>query len=213
MQRGLVWATVSVGVITTLSAGLCLVALSGCERAPLDFDCPDLDPGDLVVTEVRGSQSGDDTYGDWLELFNASGRTIPLRGALVTVTALDGSSKASILIREPVTITAGDYFVLGRQSPASLPEYVDYGYLADFDSDMLDTGAVQIYGCDRDVDIDLAIYRNLPSRGTFGLDGSVAPDADANDIDTAWCVDDEEDAGSEAAGLRGTPKEMNRPCE
>jgi hypothetical protein len=201
---------VSVGDL--IAKVLCVVVLTGCERSPLDFDCPELTVGDLVVTEVRGAQSGDDVYGDWLELFNASGRTIALRGSLVTITALDGSRSAEILVRDPMSVPAGEYFVFGRQTPGSLPEHVDYGYVNDFDSDMFDTAAVQIYGCDRDEAIDLAIYRNLPSRGTFGLDGSVAPSAVINDEDSAWCVDDEVDADSETAPVRGTPREMNRPC-
>jgi hypothetical protein len=191
---------------------LCVVLLVGCERAPLEFDCPELNAGDLVVTEIRGSQSGDDSYGDWLELFNASGRTIPLRGALVTITVLDGSSSAEILVRDPVSVQVDDYFVLGRQPPGSLPEYVDYGYQFDFDSDLYDTAAVQIYGCERDEEVDLAIYRNLPSRGTYGLDGSVSPSASANDDDDSWCIDSEIFVDGDTSGARGTPKEMNRPC-
>jgi hypothetical protein len=195
-----------------IASALCFCC-PACERSPLDFDCPDLAAGDLVTSEVRGPQSGDDVYGDWLELYNASGATVPLTGTLIRVTRLDGGSAARILVREPVSVPPGAYAVLGRQTTATLPGHVDYGYLADFDADLFDSAAIQVYGCDRDLEVDRAIYRNLPSRGTLALDGAIdPPDASDNDDETAWCVDDEEDANSATDGIRGTPQERNRPC-
>ena len=51
--------------------GVALVA--ACTRAPLEVPCPDLRAGDLVISELRGEQSGTDTRGQWVELYNASG--------------------------------------------------------------------------------------------------------------------------------------------
>jgi hypothetical protein len=195
-----------------IAGALCIVCVS-CERSPLDFDCPELDVGDLVVTEVRGPQSGEDIYGDWIELYNASGSSVSVRGMLMSISRLDGSSFGRVLVREPLSMPAGEFAVLGRQPIEPLPGHVDYGYIADFDSNLFDTGAIQLYGCDRDLEVDRAIYRNLPSTGTFGIDGAIdPPTADDNDDETAWCVDDEADANSATDGIRGTPQERNREC-
>lgn len=198
------------GVI--LSAVVCL-ACAGCERDPLDIDCPDLAVGDLVVTELRGPQSGEDIYGEWVEIFNGSSRSIPMRGVFVTFVKLDGSSVAEILVRDTVSVTAGSYITLGRHPPTATPSHVDYGYIADFDVNMFDTAAVEVYGCNRGVFSDQAIYRNLPSKGTLGVDGAFDPPTAAdNDDDANWCVDEVEDANSETDGIQGTPQELNRPC-
>jgi hypothetical protein len=193
--------------------GILCLAWAGCERDPLDVECPELSVGDLVVTELRGPQSGEDIYGEWVELYNASSRTIALRGTFVRFLKLDGASGANILVRSALSAPAGSYITLGRQPQTAPPTHVNYGYQADFDSNMFDTAAVEVLGCDRDLVIDQAIYRNLPNSGTLGVDGMFdPPSASDNDSDLNWCVDDLEDANSETDGIRGTPQELNRPC-
>lgn len=201
-----------------VSVVLCLVC-AACARDPLDIECPDLAVGDLVVTELRGAQSGDDVYEQWFELFNASGRNIPMRGVFIRFLELDGGSDQTILVRDPLTVAAGQYVTLGRQPRAPLPEYIDYGYRDDVLNDsheprkMFDTAAVQVFGCNRDLFVDQAVYRDLPSKGTLIVDGAIdPPDPNANDDDGAWCVDETEDADSETDGIRGTPQEKNRTC-
>ena len=43
-----------------LVAGVVGLALGGCARESLDWECPAVATGDLVVTELRGEQSGSD---------------------------------------------------------------------------------------------------------------------------------------------------------
>lgn len=60
---------------------ICLVA--GCTRDPVTAVCPTIAAGDLVVTEIRGPQTPDDSNGPWVELFNASGQSIDLEGVRI----------------------------------------------------------------------------------------------------------------------------------
>lgn len=190
-------------------AGLALAVLFGCERDPRTAVCPELALGDLVVTEIRGDQSGsDDELGEWLELYNASAGAIDLTGVAVVVTRLDGGSEARLVFRRAVTVGAGEYVVLGRffDFEGSLPSYIQYGYSDDFDKSLYDTGAVEIFACGTET--DQLVYRNLPSTGTYSFDGALDPSSDLNDDDTNWCID----AASGLPDASGTPGERNPAC-
>ena len=186
------------------------VGAAACSRPPLEGECPAAAVGDLVISELRGSQSGNDEYSEWIEVYNASGGEIDLAGLVVSISKLDGSSDARLLVRESVPLDVGEYAVLGRQLPGAEPAHVSYGYQDDFSGDLYDSGAVALSSCG--VRLDLAVYRNLPTRGTLALDGAAEPSAEANDDAANFCVDDAEDADSDLAGIRGTPRERNRPC-
>lgn len=192
-------------------AGLALVA--GCARDPLAVDCPAVPTGDLVVTEVRGPQSGDDTYGEWIEIHNAGSAPADIAGLEVAITRLDGSSENVFFVRDHVVVEAGDYVVLGRQPASARGSHVDYGYAADLDSDLYGTAAVTLSACGEQ--IDQIVYRNLPRKGTYALDGATEPRADANDMERNWCVDDtvvDDDDSDGTVGVVGTPGERNTPC-
>lgn len=188
-----------------------VLAASGCEREPLPWICPEAAAGELVITELRGDQSTSDTYGQWVELYNASGRELDLEGLQITITRLDGGGTGDVLVRtRGVTVGAGDHVVLGAFEAAA-PAHVDYGWLPDFDQSFYDSGAVDLWACDTRV--DRVVYRDLPSTGTWSLDGDLSPSAEANDDDSAWCVDDVEDPDETTElGVRGTPGEANRSC-
>lgn len=187
------------------------VALAGCVREPLEQICPAVAPGDLVITEIRGPQSGSDTWGEWIELYNASSGAIDLEGLQVRVRRLDGGADATIIVRLPgISVGAGEYIVLGKFVPQEEPDHVDYGYVVDMESDLYDSAAVEIMACD--VEIDQAIYRNLPSQGTWALDGAITPTAEANDDDAAWCNDDVDIMDPMELGIPGTPGAMNLVC-
>jgi len=197
-------------IATAILAMVPSLALAACTHDPLDVACPDIRAGDLVLTEIRGSQSND-TYGEWVEVYNASEQSIDLSGLSVAFIKLDGSTQSALLVRSEVVLAAGEYGVLGRQVPGAEPAYVDYGYIDDIDRKLYDTAAVDIRSCGER--IDLVVYRNLPSKGTLALDGSInPPSAQANDDEISWCVDSTEDAMSETAGIRGTPQEGNPVC-
>ena len=196
-------------IVTNAALGLALMALLGCERDPRVAVCPELAPGDLIITELRGDQSGsDDEIGEWIELYNASSLTIDLTGVAVVVTRLDGGSDARLVFRREVRVDSGDYVVLGRffDLPELRPDYVNYGYSEDFDSSLYDTGAIEIFACGTMT--DQLVYRNLPSTGTFAFDGAIDPDATDNDDANNWCID--ELTGDPDA--TGTPGERNPVC-
>lgn len=192
----------AVGVI----AALC----GACEQGPLEISCPTIEAGELVVTEIHGPQTGNDQYGEWLELYNASGKTIDLSGLSVVFFKLDGSQAVRLLVREQTQVKPDSYVVIGRQVAGSEPVHVDYGYISDIDRDLYDSAAIEVSSCG--TFIDLVVYRNLPTKGSLILDGSGAPTAVGNDVEANWCVDNEEDANSDERGVRGSPREGNPSC-
>jgi len=194
-------------------AGL-LSALFGCEREPLDLECVPLGSGDLVFSELRGKQSGTDTWGQWIELYNTTAGEISLLGVTVNIRKLDGSGERDIVVRDrDISVPGRDYIVLGRQS-GDLPAHVDYGYEDDFSSDLYADAILQIYACEELV--DQLVYHDLPPEGTLAFDGSLTLTAVSNDEEADWCVDVTEappqDGGTTQVGLPGTPGEVNRPC-
>ncbi len=185
--------------------------LSGCTTDPLDIDCPDVGEGELVITEIHGPQSGEDGYGEWIEIYNATSRTIDLSGLSVSLTKLDGSTQTKFVVRNATTIAPAGYAVFGKQIAGDEPSHVDYGYISDLEGKLYDSAAVEVVSCG--LRIDLLVYRNLPTKGSVILDGNVKPPtAEANDDEMYLCLDTAEDDMSEQSGIRGTPQEGNPPC-
>jgi hypothetical protein len=195
-------------------AGFAIAAVlaTGCSRDALTAECPALAPGELVVSELRGPQGNDDdAYGEWLEVFNASGAALDLAGLRVDVRKLDGSGDERFLVRDATELADGGYAVLGRFDQAARPEHVDYGYLADLDAGLYATAAIDLSSCGEL--IDRVVYHGLTDFGSLALDGGAAPDAATNDDEAAFCVDDRLDDADPSAGARGTPGGPNPPCE
>ncbi len=93
--------------------------------APSRATAATLAPGDLVVSEFLANPSAQgDTQGEWVELFNTTGRAIDLRGLTL---GDDGSDAHRITAPAPVTIAAGAYLTLGRSPSAGIA-----GRLADY---------------------------------------------------------------------------------
>jgi hypothetical protein len=175
--------------------------------------CPDIQEGDLVVTEIRGAQSPEPGYGEWIEIYNGSADTVDMTGLRVTLTKLvDGTAAASVVVRGGATqVAPGDYFVLGRFPAGEEPAYIQYGYADDFDGDLPGGAAIDVIACG--VLIDRMIYRSLPSEGTYSLSGDIDPPEDVeNDVEDSWCVDLVEDGDTPTMGIRGTPGKKNIPC-
>lgn len=176
----------------------------GCARDPAEAVCPSIDEGDLVVTEIRGPQTSDDSLGPWIELYNASGTTVDLLGTKVRFRRLDGSSEASLLVRRDLPVAAATYTVLGVFDDAVLPEHIDYGFAGDFrDQTWLSSAAVVVEACG--AAIDRADYGSLPRMGTYSLGGT--PSASANDLPAMWCTD-----ASAGPTFPGTPQAPNLVC-
>lgn len=181
------------------------LAAAGCERDPAEHICPDVTGGGLVVTELRGDQDPDDTLGQWIEIYNASGVDLDLAGLVVRLRTLDGGRNDRILIRTPVSIGVDGYAViaLGVASPGP---YVDYVAGTDAGDAMPPTGAIDVDACDDIEAIDFAdqlkFDNGLPSIGTYSL-GLSPPTSDGNDMPANWCTN---------PAAMGTPGEANPPC-
>lgn len=208
-----------VGAVPSLCA-------AGCVRPPLDPGCAELSPGDLVISEVRGPQTGTDTRGQWVELYNASADRVALTGVQLVLRPL-ASSASTITVRDSqLSVASGDYTVLAVDRTCStdtcvtrLPPDADYGFGADYTRDLPSGAIVEVWSCGTLV--DSVLYRALPTAGTLALSGAAPPDAalndsasnDAGDVVPPWCVDDEPaQSPSVEVGLPGTPGGANRVC-
>lgn len=218
---------------TLANPGPCvaLAALAvACARDPIPC-LATVGPGGLVVTEIRGRQAGGDALGQWVEVCNPSAARLPLAGVVLSFTRLNGSGERQVLVRDRgVAVDPGGCAVLGLFSGAGetttaegaadadaapdgtvapLPPYADYDFSDQWDlaSGLYEAAVLEVRACGQMV--DRAVYRDLPDRGTWSLDGRVAPDASANDDETRWCVD----AGEPDLGYPGTPGGRNRECD
>jgi hypothetical protein len=181
--------------------GLLVLSAVGCVREPLPAGCPDVDVGDLVLTEFRGPQSPEDPAGGiWVELYNASSATIDLHGIKIRFRTKTGSSEVPVLVRRSVTVNAGAYVVLGLFADALRPAHVDYGFADDFTRTFLPAAAVDVESCGRR--IERATYDVLPRTGTHSL-GTDPPDALNNDVPAMWCTNPTPE---------GTPRQPNPAC-
>lgn len=219
-------ATAGRGRATRLWSSLGLAVAAGCVRPPLDEFCPEVAPGDLVLTEVRGPQPG--SYRQWIELYNAGDEPVALGGLRVQFEELDGDAGVQLLVRDAdLVVEPGAYVVLGGGDPETRP-YIDYDYTSDLHQPLddadgsytpaqldprdLDSAArVVVRMCE--VVVDVAVYRGLPELGTLALDGAAAPDAaDNDDSARGWCVDERAGGPTTETGVRGSPGEANPPC-
>jgi hypothetical protein len=176
------------------------LAMTACVRDPVEPLCPELDKGELVVTEIRGEQ-GEGQPGPWIELYNASDREIDLQGLKIRFRRRDGSSEIPVLVRRSVPHAASGYLVLSLDDDETRPTYSMYGFAADFNASWLSSAAIDVESCG--TQIDRVLYDSLPSDSSLRL-GSSPPHADDNDIPTNWCAGD--------GSIPDTPNGPNLPC-
>ena len=183
---------------------LLCTALCACAADPAEEICPEAAAGDLVVTELRGEQSGGDSWGQWIEVLNTSGAELDLHGVVVEVVSIDGGTRLRMLVRRALPVAAGERVVLGTPpDDAALPDHMDYGFGADYETESDGTefpgaGAVSLSACA--VELDRVVFDGLPTMGTWSLDD-----------DGTWCADTTPGTGTEL-GLPGTPGAANTPC-
>jgi hypothetical protein len=189
-----------------------IIAVGGCVRDPAEAICPPIGAGDLVVTELRGPQSPDDSLGPWIELYNASNAAIDLDGIKVrfgdgqtyTMGSTDYDDFLAILVRRSLTVTAGTYVVLGMFEDTRAPAHVDYGFVLDFHVPWPAKAVIGVESCG--VEIDHMDYESLEDTGSYSFGG--APDADANDLRARWCSD----KTAVSSTFPGTPRAPNKAC-
>lgn len=179
--------------------GLCLIiplAGAGCFRDEATAVCADVAPGELVISEIHGDRGT-----AWVELYNASGAAIDLAGTRVLFRKTDGSGDIITMVRRPLTVEASAYTVLGYAGDDQRPDFIDYGFLADWrGARWLANAAIDVEVCG--TRIDRVLYSALPVMGSYSL-GTMPPSAEANDLATSWCNDTSE---------TGTPRQANQPC-
>jgi hypothetical protein len=200
----------------------------GCVRAPLDLGCAELSAGDLVVSEVRGPQSGADTRGQWVEVYNATGDRVALGGVQLVLRPLSAAATTITIRDTQLSVASGDYVVLAVDTTCSsdtcvtrLPPNADYGFGDDYTRDLPGGAIVELRSCG--ALIDSVLYRELPGAGTLSLSGDAPPDAalndvasdDAGDVVAPWCVDTQPapvETPQVDVGLPGTPGAANEVC-
>lgn len=211
-----------------VTAAVMALAAVACTRDPVPC-LASLGVGDLVVTEVRGKQAGDDEA-QWVEVCNATGSRQALAGVVLVLWRLDGSGEREVMVRDRGLVgDPGGCVVLGlfggagrgavadgwedakapdAGSAGSLPPYADYDFSEQWDlkTGLYDAAVLEVRACG--VLVDRVVWRDLPDRGTWSLDGRVGFDAAANDDEARWCVDAQEADGR----YPGTPGKRNREC-
>ncbi len=197
---------------------LAVLLAGGCGRELDDDICPPIGVGDLVVSEVRGEQSDDNSnldQGQWVELYNASGGSVDLHGLQLLFRKVDGSDEGRVIVRRSLVVAAGERVILSWFGDDGLPSHVDYGWFPDFlnssgnAQSLFDNGVIDVLACE--LRIDRVRPEALPSAGTWSL-GVEPPDETANDDAAAWCTDATDDVDPATIGLPGTPGASNRPC-
>jgi len=155
-----------------------------------------------VVTEIRGDQDPNDTLGEWIEIYNASGGPVEMTGLRMDLRSLDGSKSARIDVRSPgLTLPARGYFVIGNSLPGEEPTYVDFGWGLSLTGSLYGAAVLELRGCGEL--IDEVLWRNLPTTGSLQLSGSATPNATTNDQESAFC---------QSADPAGTPQQENPSC-
>jgi len=166
-------------------------------------------PGDLVISEIMQNPSAvDDDFGEWFEVYNASGGDLDLWGMVIRNDS--GSQVASIDTR--VVVSAGTYavFAVSDDPAVNGGVFVDGSYdIGDFtlgngdDELILETPSGTLLD---EVAYDGGPSFPDPSGASMMVEGAV--DAAGNDDGSAWCVS----AVPFGDGDLGTPGAANGSC-
>jgi hypothetical protein len=174
---------------------------------PSTWTVADLGPGDLVITEIlKDSTAVSDDFGEWFEVYNASGHEVDLEGMTIRD---DGSD--SHVVSGSLVVAAGAYVVFGVDSDTAVNGGVDVDYA--WGNDLtLGNGDDEIYLEYGGVVFDAVLYDGGtdwvdPSGASLTLDPA-SRDADLNDDGANWC----EGSSSFGDGDLGTPGADNDAC-
>jgi hypothetical protein len=147
------------------------------------------DDGDLVITEVMARpRLVSDAAGEWIELYNASGRATSLLGF-----ELYDDDGGSHIINLDVVVGPGEWVVLGRNADFSTNGgiAVDYEYSGIALDDTQDLVGLRFEGIDIDyVQYDLSPHAAWSLGRSLGLDPALPglPSATLNDVPENWCM-------------------------
>ena len=196
------------------------VCAGGDDRIDMDMNmipdaCDNMMPrapaaaGELVVTEFLKNPSGDDTLGEWFELFNATSDPLLLDTVVISD---DGGNTHTIDSDGVAVVMPGDYFVLGNNADTMTNGgvTVDYEY-AGF---TLGNGSDEIIVTAGMTEIDRVEYSDAAYPDVSGsaaqFDGDADASADDNNDGSFWC-NATELIGGVGPDL-GTPGSANTSC-
>ena len=185
--------------------------LLACGGDPLvtGFACDEMEPGDIVVTEIHANPDGRDDDGEYIELFNASARERALDGLVLSTSRDDGSSTKSHRFAA-VSVDANDYLVVGNAARDSFAAHLDYSY-GDSLGSLRNSDARISVSCGQLL-IDEARYSHTTDGYALQLDGRLQPDHVVNDDPAHWCAA-RAAVESISPGNFGTPGSANSACE
>ena len=160
-------------------------------------------PGELIVTEImQNPLAVDDSAGEWIELYNPTGKSLNLSGLILRDDGADWHVVEAAVLVEP-----GEFVVLGVEGDPALNGgvAVDHVY----------TGFALFNGSDQVILegpaglVDAVAYDNGVSfPDPNGASMQTAATAAGNDVGSAWCTSTSPMSG----GDMGTPGELNVPC-
>ena len=167
----------------------------GCGREPLatETGCEEVAPGDVVITEIHANPDGSDGDGEYVELFNASGRALELESLILVSSRADGTGASEHRFGEG-QVAAEGYFVLENGLGS-----------------LRNSEAALAIRCG-EVVIDWVGYASTRDGRALELDGGLVPNDDSNDDAAHWCFAPET-ASEVSPGNFGTPGAPNSTCD
>jgi len=164
--------------------------------------------GDLVITEVMADPEGTDTGKEWIEVFNALGTPLELKGMVITYKDTDGSGLKSHTIRSG-TVPARSYFTLGDVRSGPNPAWINYSY-ADGLGALGNARGVVTVKCGSTVLDEMQWTLAAKTNRSRMLNGVNEPNAQTNDAESSWC---DTPSGNVYFGTSaGTPGAANPAC-
>lgn len=197
------------GLLSAASAVL-LLAATGCGPGKGDEKnrCEEMLPGDLVISEyLHNVPTERRDSGQWFEIHNPTKADIELDGLTIYRSQHSGSGRKTERLASGV-VPAGGYYVFGNAPEDAKPEWMDHSYGDRLGNLNLTQGRVGIL-CGNKVLDEVVYVGSGSSNKSRSFDGTVTPDAAANDDMARWC-----DATTEyEPGRFGTPGAANDGCE
>ncbi|MCA9657530.1 MAG: lamin tail domain-containing protein [Myxococcales bacterium] len=207
------------GLAVPAALGLLLGGVGlGCNGGTVDSDsdtdtstgacAADIASGALVITEVMADPEGADDGREWFEVYNASGDTVNLKGAVLAYSKTNGDSPKAHTISVDLEIAPGQYMTFGDVLPEAAPAHIDYGYANDLGSMGNTAGRLQVV-CG-DTLVDQVLYTDVKQRFTRSFTGKLDPDSVANDDQNNWCLAPE--VYDPITDEHGSPRAANPDC-
>lgn len=171
--------------------------------------------GDLIISEVLNNPAAvNDPDGEWLEVYNASDRTLTLNGVIVSSSVDDDWHQ--ITSNEAISLAPGEFAVLGSNGEMDTNGHVPVDYVYDhedlglsneFDGLVLEADGITLDMVEWD---DGATFPD-PTGASLSLDPTYF-DITANDNGDYWCSGKAVWDDSYAIVDRGTPGADNPFC-